>query len=221
MVQSFKYCIANKSFVIWMVIYCLLQFGLQIYITGQNVYYSGIMNLQGFHMTILMACVYAPVPFTLILYNRIVRKRGLRTGYLFSLSAFIIAMIFLLICRADILKDITLRLIVAAIGSVISSFGIGCFFSINYTVPSSLADAEYRQTGITHPTMFFAVQGLSSAIATAIATGPVWVNLKGAGLTWLLPIVAIVGSAASFGFTFLLPKELSTIGKTPDEETAG
>ncbi|MBR6561965.1 MAG: MFS transporter [Oscillospiraceae bacterium] len=221
MVQSFKYCIANKSFVIWMVIYCFLQFGLQIYITGQNVYYSGIMNLQGFQMTILMACVYAPVPFTLILYNRIVRKRGLRTGYLFSLSAFIVAMVFMLICRADILKDVTLRLVVAAIGSVISSFGIGCFFSINYTVPSSLADAEYRQTGITHPTMFFAVQGLSSAIATAIATGPVWVNLKGAGLTWLLPVVAIAGTAVSFGLTFLLPKELGMIGKTPDKDQAG
>lgn len=215
-IESFKYAIKNKSFMIWMVVYFALEFSVQMFLTGQNVLYSGYMGFEGFKITIVMACAFAPVPFTLLLYNKIVKKYGIKMGYIFSLSAYLLAMVVTVLCSQKIIPNENLRLAVAAIGGVLSAFGTGCFFSINYTIPSTIADNEKKATGISHPAMYFAIQGLFGGVATAISTGLVWVNIKnieGGQFVWLMPIIVIVGGLVSMIMTKFMSKDVSEIGK--------
>jgi Na+/melibiose symporter-like transporter len=79
-----------------------------------------------------------------------------------------------------------------------------------------LADIEKKKTGVSHPAMYFAVQGLFSGVATAISTGLVWVNLKGSFL-WLVPWIIIAGCVVSVVMTIFLPKEVNNIGKDKKE----
>lgn len=218
--KAIKYCFTNKSFLIWMAVYALLQFGLQMFIAGENVYYSnGAMGFEGWKITLVMAAVFVPIPFTLFLYNKIVRKAGLTSGLVFSLVAFGLAMAVMGLCNRNIISNDTVRLVMAIIGGLISSFGIGCFFSISYTIPSHLADLQKRETGDSNPAMYFAVQGLFSGIATAIATGVVWVNLK-VNYAWALPIVVLVATTIVVWLTFLLPKKLNSVGMDGKTEPA-
>ena len=220
-IESFKYAIKNKSFMIWMVIYFALEFSTQMFLTGQNVLYSGYMGFEGFNITIIMACAFAPVPFTLILYNKIVKKYGIKMGYIFSLTAYLLAMVITVLCSQNLIPNETVRLVVAAIGGILSAFGTGCFFSINYTIPATLADNERRVTGISHPAMYFAIQGLFGGVATAISTGLVWVNLKNIGggqFVWLMPIVVIFGGLASMYLTKFMGKDVSEIGKIKEKK---
>ena len=217
--QSFKYAVKNKSFIVWMAVYFALQFSTQLFLNGQNVIYSGYVQLQGFEITMVMACAFAPVPFTLMLYNKLVRKYGIRVGYIFSLSAYMLAMVVLIFSAKSIIPNDTARLIFACFGGVLSSFGTGCFFSINYTIPSAIANAEKKETGISHPAMYFAIQGLVGAVASAISTGIIWVNLKENEAIWLAPLVVMAGSIVSLVATKFMSKQVCNIGKaSPDEE---
>ena len=218
--KAIKYCFTNKSFMIWMLVYAVLQFGLQMFITGENVYYSGALGFEGtgaWKITLVMAAVFVPIPFTLLLYNKIVRKKGIQRGFIFSLIAFAIAMAVMGVCNANIITDETLRLVVAILGGIVASFGIGCFFSISYTIPSHLAALQKKETGESNPAMYFAVQGLFSGVATAIATGLVWVNLK-VYCVWALPIVVFAATAIALGLSFLLPKSINTVGMDASDE---
>ncbi|MCQ2437261.1 MAG: MFS transporter, partial [Clostridia bacterium] len=215
-IPSIKYTLKNKPFVLWMLVYCLLEFGLQMYLAGQNVYYSGVLKLSGLQITMLMALTFAPVPFTLLLYNRIVKRRGIRTGYAYSLIVFIIAMLMMAISGTGVFGEGALKMVIVAIASVVSSFGIGCFFSINYTIPATLAAIEKEQTGISHPAMYFAIQGLASGVATAISTGLVWVNLKRIGdgsKVYLMPFIIALAVFLSLVMSKTMPKEIDRIGK--------
>ena len=210
--KAIKYCFTNKSFLIWMAVYAVLQFGLQMFIAGENVYYSnGAMGFEGWKITLVMAAVFVPIPFTLLLYNKVVRKGGIQSGFVFSLLAFGTAMAIMGICNSNIVTNDTLRLVLAIIGGLTASFGIGCFFSISYTIPSHLADLQKRETGDSNPSMYFAVQGLFSGIATAIATGLVWVNLK-EHYTWVLPVIVLVATTVTLWLSFLLPKKINDVG---------
>ena len=220
LLKAIKYCFTNKSFLIWMAVYAVLQFGLQMFIAGENVYYSnGAMGFEGWKITLVMAAVFVPIPFTLILYNKIVRKGGIQSGFVFSLLAFGIAMAIMGLCNKNILSNDTLRLVLAIIGGLTASFGIGCFFSISYTIPSHLADLQKRETGDSNPSMYFAVQGLFSGVATAISTGVVWVNLK-ENYTWILPVIVLVATTLSLWLSFLLPKKINSVGIESHDEIA-
>ena len=219
--ESLKYAVKNKSFIVWMGVYFALQFSTQLFLNGQNVIYSGYVQLQGFEITMVMACAFAPVPFTLMLYNKLVRKYGIRVGYIFSLSAYMVAMVVLIFSAKSIIPNDTARLIFACFGGVLSSFGTGCFFSINYTIPSAIATTEKKETGVSHPAMYFAIQGLVGAVASAISTGIIWVNLKANEAIWLAPLVVMAGSIVSLVATKFMSKQVCNIGKALPDEEAG
>ena len=221
MLESLKYAVKNKSFIVWMGVYFALQFSTQLFLNGQNVIYSGYVQLQGFEITMVMACAFAPVPFTLMLYNKLVRKYGIRVGYIFSLSAYMLAMVVLIFSAKSIIPNDTARLIFACFGGVLSSFGTGCFFSINYTIPSAIATTEKKETGVSHPAMYFAIQGLVGAVASAISTGIIWVNLKENEAVWLAPLVVMAGSIVSLVATKFMSKQVCNIGKALPDEEAG
>lgn len=129
-------------------------------------------------------------------------------------------MVVLIFSSKAMIPNDTSRLILACIGGIFSSFGTGCFFSVNYTIPSTLAAMEKQETGISHPAMYFAIQGLAGATATAISTGLIWVNLKANDLIWLTPFVVIAGSILSIALTKFMSKKVSNIGKAVTEEGA-
>ena len=96
---------------------------------------------------------------------------------------------------------------------------IGSFFSIGYIVPSFLAVKEEKETGISHPAMYFAIQGLASGIATGLSTGIVWVNLKDGGNTYLMGIVVAISCIITVALTIFMPKSLNDVGKVEKHES--
>jgi len=228
MIDSIKYTFKNKDFIVWMVIYSALQFGLQIFLTGFNVYYSGTMGFTGMKIMICNVAAFAPVPFTLILFNYLSKKKGFKFSFQYSLLIFTVGILLCTFCRPSVFPNETTRLIFAIISNFICSFGIGSFFSVTYTIPSQIASDEKKKTGRSHPAMYFAIQGLFGAVVTAIAVGLVWVNIKlipsdGSffltpyGGSGLLTLLVAIGCLVSFGLSFLLPESLKNVGKVEKE----
>ena len=212
--ESLKYAFKNKAFIKWMGIYFLMQFGVQMFLAGENVYCSGVCQFEGWQITILNALSFAPVPLTLILYNKIINKYGFKKAFCYCMGVFSLGMVVFTLTNAKLVTDDTIRFIVGAIAAIICSFAIGSFFSIGYVVPSELAVKEKEETGISHPAMYFAVQGLVGGISTGISTGLIWVNLKSTDNTWLMGIVVAVSCIISLVLAYkFLPKSLDNVGR--------
>lgn len=211
--ESLVYSIKNKKFVKWMITYVILQFGIQMFLTGQNVYCSGVAGFDAGTLAILNACSFAPVPFTLIIYNKLINKKGFKFGFIFALSMFTIGMTFLTICNKDIIANLTIRTIVGVISALFCSFGIGALFSVEYVIPATLAANEKKEKGISNPGMYFAVSGLVGGIVSGISTGLVWINLKNYNLVFLMSIIVLVCCIISAITVKFLPQEIDNIGK--------
>lgn len=204
-----------KSFMYWMLTISVMTVGLQLFLGGINELFS----TTGLNMTVVMASSFAPVPLTILAYNKIVKKRGLGVGYKFILAIFAAGMGIMLLCfylstlvRAGALAPIVLTLI-AVFGGIFISFSLGAFFSITYTVPTHLAQREMERSGNSVASMYFAVQGLFEGIAAGIATGPILTLLKDKNVIALLPIVVIVCCAVAFLMSFRFPVEIREMGK--------
>lgn len=211
--KSFGYAFRNKQFIFWLITVSVMNFGLQLFLSGINEFFSS----TGLDMTIVMACSFAPIPFTLQLYNHFVKKKGLKFGFQYVLLVFSFGMLIMFFCRS---LPANLLLPVAILGGVIVSFSIGAFFSITYTIPSQLAADENARTGVCASSMYFAVQGLFQGISTGIASGLVLVWLKQSGnIGWMTLIVA-AGCMAAFVLAFFLPKSIAQLGKEISAEKA-
>lgn len=229
MFEALKYVIKNKTFMVWMIIYGALQFGLSMYLTGFSVYYKGTMAFSGLQMMLCNVCAFAPVPLTLIIYNKLVNKKGFKRGFQYSVLMFTIGMSLMVFCREQWVADPSLRLVFAMIGALITSFGTGSFFSVSYSVPSHIAAIEREKKGLSYPSMYFAVQGLVEAVISAISTGIIWVSLKAmeptdfiltqpAGGSGLMTMCVAISCIVALIFTSFLPKELNYIGQINKNE---
>ncbi len=203
---SFK----NKSFIIWMSTSCIMTVGLQLFLGGINELFSS----TGLNMTFVMASAFAPIPLTLMLYNKITKRYGLGIGYRYVLSVFSLGMGIMFLCTqlASVVSEGVLTAI-AIPGAVVVSFAIGAFFSISYTVPSTLARIEYETSGKSVSSMYFAVQGLFEGIAAGVATGIILVTLKANDVIQLLPIIVIITCIAAFAMSFTFPESIRKLGK--------
>ncbi len=200
----------NKSFIYWMFVASVVNFGLQLFLGGINELFSS----TGLNMTVVMASSFAPVPLTILVYNKVVKKFGLGVAYRYILTVFSIGMIIMYICNRNshTYTEMTLTM-VAILGGIFVSFAIGAFFSVTYTVPSHLAQKEFERSGRTVSSMYFAVEGLFEGVAAGIATGPVLVYLKDSGHISWLPLVVAGACMAAFGMAFAFPKTISQMGK--------
>lgn len=214
--QSIACAFKNKTFIYWMFTTAVMNFGLQLFLGGINEIFS-FLNLN---MTIVMAFAFAPVPFTLILYNKLIKKYGLGLAYKYILLMFSIGMFVFFMCGmfSGSLNDVS-RTIVGVLGGILASFSIGAFFSVGYTVPSHLAQVEFDKKGVSVSSMYFAVQGLFEGIAAGLATGPMLIFLKqGDGTNsyiGYLPIVVIIACVIAFAMSFGFSKTVSQMGKLP------
>ncbi|MCL2756935.1 MAG: MFS transporter [Coriobacteriia bacterium] len=213
MIKSFLYVIKNKDYIRWMLVYCLVNFSIQLFLVGQNVFLSGVALFNGGQISIVNACAFAPVPATIALYYFIIRRRGFKFGFVYAMLTFVVGMIICFFCNANFVQDVMTRQIIAIAGGLACSFGIGTFFSVTYFIPSHLAAKEKAETGHSQPGMYFAIQGLIGAGMTAISTGIIWVNIKVLGLTWLVTAFVAVSLLICCLLTFILPKSFSQLGR--------
>lgn len=218
--KSVAYTCKNRDFILWMIVYSFMTFGTQLFLGGINEYFA----YNGMSMTIVMACAFAPVPFTLMLYNYIIKKKGFGFAFKYVLIVYSVGMIAMF--GASFSADATLKLILGVISGVICSFSIGALFSVAYSIPSHLAAEDEKRTGIKHSAMYFAVQGLFGGVSTGLATGVVLVALRqNAGALTYLTLICSAACFIACAFAFILPKSLNYLGKagkidkTSEEQT--
>ncbi|MBQ6893163.1 MAG: MFS transporter [Clostridia bacterium] len=207
--QSISYTFKCKEFIIWMCTASVMNIGLQLFLGGINEFFSS----TGLNMTFVMASVFVPVPLTIMLYNWVVKKKGLGFAYRYILIVYSIGMLLMYLCNGI---DRSLLLPFAIGCGVITSFSIGSFFSVTYIVPSHIA-ASRKADGESASSMFFAVQGLFEGVATGIATGVILVYLKGTennpGPIHLMTLIVAAACMTAFVMSFFLPKSITQIGK--------
>ena len=213
--------VKNKNFIYWMCTAAVMNFGLQLFLGGINELFS----TTGLNMTVVMASSFVPVPFTIILYNKIVSKKGLGFGYRYILTIFAIGMLVMYFCNINSHNMTKAALTaVAMVGGVFVSFAIGAFFSVTYTVPTHLAKREYETKGISVASMYFAVQGLFEGVSAGLATGVMLTALKSEdmiGNISYLPLIVAASCMAAFLMSLAFPKVISGMGKnTPAAKSA-
>ncbi len=212
LIKSLVFAFKNKPFIIWMFVYSFMTFGVQLFLGGINEFFS-YHNLS---MPIIMAASFAPVPFTLILYNYLTKKKGFMFSFSYTLIVFAVGMLLMFGCK--FIDNGTIKLVLGLVSGVICSFAVGSLFSVAYSIPAFLASKEEKETGVAHSAMYFAVQGLFSGVFTGLATGVVLVVLKETNTIHLLTIVAAIGCLVAFGLMFILPKSIKTFGKEEQNE---
>ncbi len=222
LLESLKYTFKNRAFVLWMIVIFFMNFGVNLFLGGINEYFS----FTGLNMIFIMACSFAPVPFTLILYNHIIKKKGFGFAFryiLLTYGAGMVCMFFVGLINPELN---TLRTVLSIVSGIICSFAVGALFAVAYSVPSQLAADEEKETGVSHSAMYFAIQGVFSGVATGLAQGVVLVALKKAseGHTGLaamsfMTLICGLGMLLSFICTFFLPRQITHIGLPDKNET--
>ena len=185
-----------------------MNLGLQLFLSGINEFFSK-MQLD---MPFIMPACFAPIPLTIMLYNKILRKKGLGFSFRYVLLVFSSAMVLMAFCG---LIPSRFQSLYAMMCGVITSFSIGTFFAVTYTVPSQCA-ANRMEGNQNSSSMYFAVQGLFEGASAGLASGVVLVFLKqykGGALIPFLTLVVAACCMAAFCLSFLLPKKISLIGK--------
>ncbi len=212
LVQSLCLTFKNKKFIVWMITYAFMTFGVQLFLGGINEYFSFV----GLNMIKIMTTTFAPVPFMLIFYNRLIKKRGFGFAFRYVLLMYVIGMVFLGI--VGLLEPAPEKEWLSILAGLCCSVAVGALFSVAYSVPSQLAADEEKETGISNSAMYFAVQGLFSGVASGIATGVVLTALKGSetnptNAMQYMTFVAAAGCFAAILFTWLLPRSIITMGR--------
>ena len=207
--KSFGFALKDKPFILWLCVLAVMNAGLQLFLSGINEFFS-TMHLD---MTFIMASCFVPVPLTILLYNKVVKKRGLGFGFRYILVVFSIGMVLMFFC--PYLPE-ALRFFYAIFCALIVSVSIGAFFSVTYSVPSFRA-ALRRKENASSSSMYFAIQGLFEAASAGLASGVILVSMKQSGSIPYMTLVVAGCCMAAFGMTYLLPKNITRLGK---DETA-
>lgn len=217
LVSSLKYTFKNRSFIIWMIVYSFMTFGVQLFLGGINEYFSFV----GMNMIIVMMCSFGPVPFTLILYNRILQKRGFGYAYRYSLLTFVVGMMSMF--GIGLMAQGTAKTVLSVVAGLVSSLSIGSLFAVAYSIPSQLAADEEDKTGVSNSAMYFAVQGLFSGLATGIGSGVVLTMLKGSqdsasGAIRYMTLISAAGVFVSYLLSHTLPEAVVDIGRSDKKD---
>lgn len=207
LIDSIAFSFRCREFIIWLFVLAVMNFGLQLFLSGINEYFS----TTGLNMSLVMASCFAPVPFTMIIYNKIVRTRGLGIGYRYILIMFSVGMALMYFCPM-VPNDIMLYYAIGC--GLIGSFSIGAFFSVSYTVPSHIAAMH---GGDSASSMFFAIQGLFEGISAGLASGVMLVFLKEHGYISYMTLIVAAFCMTAFALSFLLPKAITRIGLAGDK----
>ena len=217
--KSLTLAFKNKQFVRWLFPLAALHFGLMMFLAGQNVIASGLMELNGWQIAIINTAAFAPVPLMLVFFNLIQKRKGIRFAFQTSLIAFALSMLVFESAWVGFWPESVLtRLIIAIVGGTIGSYSIGAFFAFPYIIPSQIAANEQKESGKNHSAMYFAIQGLVTQISAAISTGVVYVNVKNITSAdseiigiFMVPIIVALSCMLAFILSFKMPKNYTDI----------
>ncbi len=197
----------NKNYILWLIVYSFMTFGVQLFLSGINEFFS----VSGMNMIIVMVCAFGPVPLTLMIYNKLIKKYGFGVAFAYTLIIFGLAMLGMYFIAR--MPQGQLKTIVSIVGGLLSSFAIGSLFAVAYSVPSQLAADEEKKTGISNSAMYFAVQGLFAGVASGIGGAFVLNLLKKTENTIYITMVAAIAMAVSLVLMIFLPKTVLRMGK--------
>ncbi len=207
LVKSLAHTFRNRPFILWMCVYSFMTFGVQLFLSGINEYFSVV----GMSMIFVMLAAFVPVPLTLLLYNRIKAKYGFGVAYRYTLICFIVGM--MLMFGAGMMEAGTVKTVLGIVSGLIASLAVGSMFAVAYSVPAQLAAEEAARTGVSNSAMYFAVQGLFAGVASGIGGQAVLTALKVSDtVAWMTPICA-AGTLLALILTVLLPKSIQRMGK--------
>ncbi len=206
--KSLLFALRDKPYIYWLCTLFVMNLGLQLFLSGINEFFS----TAGLNMTFIMASCFVPVPFTILLYNKVMKKRGLGFAYRYILLMFSTGMGLMSLCG---LIPRGLLYPYAILCSLIVSFSIGAFFSVTYTVPSQRA--ALRTEDETASSMYFAIQGLFEGASAGVASGLILVFLKDHGLISYLTVIVTVACMAAFVMSFFLPKAIQQVGRQTEK----
>jgi len=146
------------------------------------------------------AAAFAPVPFMLILFNWLVKKKGAKWAFRLGLLIFAFAMLLFPLGWTRLNLPVP-PFLVGVIAGGIASFSIGVFFTIPYAFPAQIAATEAKQTGKDRAGMYFAVQGVINQFMGGLAGSVLALLLNWRfGVVAIGPIVALMCILAYFFF---------------------
>jgi len=212
LIASLKATLSNKAFVLWMITYAFMTFGVQLFLGGINEYFSYV----GLSMIQVMLCSFAPVPFAFVLYNKLLRRKGFGFSFRYCMLTYSAGM--LIIFFGGLMQAGTAKTIIGIVGGLICSLAVGAIFAVAYCLPSELAAMAEQKTGTANSAMYFAVQGLFSGVAAGLATGVVLTALKGSeearsGAITYMTLICAAGTMMAFILVSILPKTIKEMGK--------
>ena len=148
------------------------------------------------------------------------KKKGFRFGFQSALASFALGMLCMSFAYVQWVPSAMVRMILGATGGVICSYGIGAFFSAPTAMPTQIAADQKRLTGKSHPSMFFAVQGIVNSIVAAIGPGLIWPNLRNVSIggndlagTHMMTYFVIVFAILAIIAAGKLPEEYNKLGR--------
>lgn len=180
LIESLKLTFKNKVYMSWLWVNCCTYFGLQLFLVSMNAMMIGGMGFTGVEMAIANTCAFAPVPVMLYLFNKFKRRAGIRLTYQTCLAAFAVALLSFFFASTFIVGEDnkSLQLLIVCIGSITGSWAIGSFFMMPYLAAAQISSVEERLTGRNHSAMYFAGNGVVSAIIGAISSSLIYENIK-------------------------------------------
>ncbi len=212
LLKSLRATFRNRTFISWMSVYACMTFGVQLFLGGINEYFSYV----GMNMKLVMIAAVAPTPLTLLLYHRLLKKYGFGFSFRYTLLMFAIAMFALF--GVSFVTDSTVKWVLAIASGLVSSLALGSLFAVAYSIPAQLAADEEKRTGISNSAMYFAVQGLFTGVATALAVGVVLTSLKGyeeqrSGSIFYMTMISGIAMIVGFLLSYILPRSIVKMGK--------
>jgi GPH family glycoside/pentoside/hexuronide:cation symporter len=211
--ESVKMTLGNKTFRIYMLSVATFFFGLQFFLGGIAFMAADMMGLSDSQLGLMNAAAFAPVPFMLILFNWLVKKKGAKWAFRLGLLVFAVAMLLFPLGWTQLNLPVP-PFLVGVIAGGIGSFSIGVFFTIPYAFPAQIAATEAKQTGKDRAGMYFAVQGVINQFMGGLAGSVLALLLNWRyGVLAIGPVVAVLCILAYF---FFAPYPL---GKPKKEQT--
>lgn len=169
--QSLKVTFGNRVFMSWLVVNCTAFFGLQMFLVSMNAIITGGMNFGALDMAIIETCAFGPVPMMLYLFNKVKRKKGLRFTYQTCLIAFAIAILSFDLASVFVTGgNKPVQFVIAIVGALIGSWGIGAFFMMPLLIPAQVSSIEEKLTKTNHSAMYFAAQAVTTSVIGALAS---------------------------------------------------
>lgn len=198
--QSIKMTLNNPLFRIYIASLATFYFGLQFFLGGIAFMAADMMGLSDAQLGLMNAAAFAPIPFMLLLFNFIVKKKGIKWAFRLSLLVFAFAMLLFPLGWTKLNLPIP-PFLVGVIAGAIGSFSIGVFFTIPYALPAQIAANEVAQTGKDRAGMYFALQGVINQFVGGLA-GSILTLLLGwqYGVIAIGPVVALACVVAFFLF---------------------